>query len=47
VVATTVGATAFVDPCSVCVPLPELVAKARRATARSLSEDERLTYLGG
>jgi WD40 repeat protein len=47
VVAATGGRSVFLDPCTVCAPLGELVAQARRATTRQLSADERLTYLGG
>jgi WD40 repeat protein len=45
VVAATGGSSAFVDQCTVCAPLPELLEQAREATSRELTRDERLTYL--
>lgn len=47
VVAATGGSSVFVNRCTVCAPLPELLEQARDATSRELSRDERLTDLAG
>jgi hypothetical protein len=44
-VAATGGSSAFVDQCTICAPLPELLEQGRKATSRELTRDERLTYL--
>jgi WD40 repeat protein len=46
VVAATGGATVFVADCAICVPLRSLLAQAAEATTRSLTADERRTFLG-
>lgn len=45
VVTATGGRTAFVHACPLCAPLPDLLALARRTVTRSLTPDERETYL--
>ncbi len=46
VVAATGGTGVFVGDCATCAPLAGLLAQAEQATSRTLTADERHTYLG-
>jgi WD40 repeat protein len=47
VVAATGGTGVFVGDCAICAPLAGLLAQAKQATSRTLTADERHTYMDG